>query len=296
MPLAPDARQLLDRLAASGFRPVNETPLAEAREFRDRLALAGERPPVGRVEERTIPGADGELPVRLYTPSGEGPFPLLVYFHGGGWVVGSLETHDALCRVLAESGRCVVLSVAYRLAPECRFPGPLEDAYAAVCWAAELADGPIAVGGDSAGGTLAAGAAMLARDRGGPQIGFQLLLYPVVDTPCDNASYREYERGPFLTRAGMDFYWQQYGADPSDPLAAPLRGPDLSGLPPALVITAECDVLRDEGEAYAARLEEAVCIRYLGMFHAFMSYPQELAAARHALEMAGASVRRALLG
>lgn len=301
MPLDPEARVLLDQLAARGFRAVHEIPVDEARRARDRIALEAERPPVARVEERSISRPGGRLPVRVYRGTAEGPLPVLVYLHGGGWVVGSLETHDVLCRWLANATPCTVVSVGYRLAPEHPYPAALEDAYAAASWAAGQFGVPIAIGGDSAGANLAAAAAMLARDCGGPPIAFQLLLYPVASDDFGTPSYLEYADGPFLTREGMRWYFEQYVPAPGDrldPLVALLKADDLSDLPPALVLTAECDVLRDEGEAYAAKLRaagvDAVGIRYQGMFHAFMSYPNELAGARHALQTAGASLRRAL--
>ena len=242
------------------------------------------RTPVARVVDRTIPGPDGALPVRVYTPEGSGPFPLLVVFHGSGFVICDLDTHDPLCRDLCARASSVVVSVDYRLAPEHRFPAASDDCLAATRWAAEhaaeLRADPerIAVVGDSAGGNLAAVTALRLRDEGGPTLRAQVLVYPVTDyhTP-PTPSYLENAKGRGLTRGVMIWFWKQYLADASeadDPRAAPLRAPELRGLPPALVITAEYDVLRDEGERYAGRLEEAgvpaELTRYAGLRHGFV--------------------------
>ncbi|MBI4497860.1 MAG: alpha/beta hydrolase [Chloroflexi bacterium] len=277
MPLDPQAQRYLDQLAALGAPPIWDVPVEEARRARRSRS-------VGTVEDRRIPGPGGPLPVRLYTPPGDGPFPVLVYWHGGGWVTGDLDSIDTLCRLLSVWGACAVVSVDYRLAPEHPFPAAVDDAYAATVWAAEHAGtfggdpGRIAVGGDSAGGNLAAAVTLLARDRGRPQLSYQLLIYPVLDCDPDTATYTEYAETGLLTKAAMLWYWDQYvpnQADRRNPLAAPLRASDLSGLPPALVITAEYDVLRDEGEAYAARLRAADVpadlTRYHGMIHGFVS-------------------------
>jgi acetyl esterase len=241
-------------------------------------------PEIGSVEDRQIAG----LRFRIYTPrqsSGEESTgrPLLVFFHGGGWVVGDLETHDGLCRNLANAAGAVTVSVEYRRAPEHKFPAAAEDAYAAICWAAENArelgadPARLAVSGDSAGGNLAAVAALMARDRGGPQVAYQVLLYPITDCVFETPSYREFADGHFLTRGAMRWFFQQYLTRPeeaSQPYVSPLRAVSLAGLPPALVLTAECDVLRDEAEAYAARLKrEGVSVEQIrapGMIHGFL--------------------------
>jgi acetyl esterase len=242
-------------------------------------------PPAG-VEDRTL---EGRFKVRLYRPEGKGPFPVLLFFHGGGWVVGDLETHDHVCRSLARRGGALVVNVDYRLAPEVPFPGPLDDCEAALRWAAanaaELGGDPsrISICGDSAGGNLAAGLAIRARDGGGPRIASQLLIYPVTDRNFETVSYREYASGYGLTRANMQWFWEcYYPTADLDPTVAPLRTKSLKGLPPAYVITAEYDVLRDEGEAYARRLhKEGVSVRgtrFLGLNHGFIRmgavYPQ----------------------
>lgn len=243
--------------------------------------------PVADVRDYPIPVTDGEITVRAYRPDGDGPFPMLVYFHGGGWVRGNVDTHDDLCRSITNEAGCVVLSVDYRRAPEHPFPIPHDDAYEATLWAAEFAevvDGDperIAVGGDSAGGNLAASVALRARDAGGPSLAYQLLLYPITDYAFDTDSYRENAEGYMLTRRGMQWYWDHYlerELDGRHPYASPLQARDLGGLPPAMVLTAGYDPLRDEGAAYVERLREAgVPVRHEhfdDMLHAFVSFPQ----------------------
>src|SRR5919108_4232700 len=215
MPLDPQARQVLEQIAALGLPPNHLVSPAQARiNMKARLRAAG--PEVAQVEDRVIPGPRVELPVRIYTPVGSGPFPILVWFHGGGWVVGDLETADPTARHLTVGASCVVVSVDYRLAPETKFPGAADDAYAATVWAAQQAprlDGDsatIAVGGDSAGGNLAAAVALMARDRGGLSLVFQLLVYPVTARDFDTASYRQNGEGYNLTLDGMRWYWDLY--------------------------------------------------------------------------------------
>ena len=305
MPLDPEARMLLDQMQGM-IRPFNELSVAEARaEIAALAAAAGEPEAVARVENRTIPGPQGEIPVRIYTPDGRAPFPVLVYFHGGGWVIGNLDTHDPLCRQLANAAGCVVVSVDYHLAPEHPYPAAAEDAYAATRWTAANAAvfggdaARIAVGGDSAGGNLAAVVALMARDRGGPPLVFQLLVYPVTDTPAsDHPSYRENAEGYFLTRDMMHWFWNHYcerDQDVADAYLCPLRAKDLGRLPRTLVITAEFDPLRDEGEAYAARLGEAgvrvQLKRYAGMTHGFFGMGTLLAKAREATRDAADALR-----
>jgi len=230
----------------------------------------------------------------------------MVFFHGGGWVIGNLDTHDRLCRQLTNVAGCVVVAVDYRLAPEYPFPAAPEDAYLATRWVAENASAiggdsaHLAVGGDSSGGNLAAVVALMARDRGAPPLVHQLLVHPVTDAPSDSGSYRENAEGYFLTAAMMRWYWKQYLGSNTDcrhPYACPLRAADLSGLPPALVITAEFDPLRDEGETYAARLRAAgvhVQLRcYPGMIHGFFAMTTHLGQARKAMRETAASLRLA---
>ncbi len=262
--------------------------------------------PIDRVEDRRIPGPAGEIPVRIYRPASPGPLPALVGFHGGGWVIGDLDGYEGMCRHIANSVGCLLVSVDYRLAPEHPFPAAAEDAYAATCWVAEqateLGADPrrLAVAGDSAGGNLAAVCALMARDRGGPDLVFQLLIYPVTDCSFDTPSYRENAEGYFLKAVTMRWYWRQYlgdSADGSDPYASPLRAPDLSHLPPALIITAGYDPLRDEGEAYGRRLQaagvDATVRRYETMFHGFFGFGLLLDAALPANEDAFAALRAA---
>lgn len=311
MPLDPLARVVIDALVQ--VFPDVGVKVCDAAEVR-RMIAAVPRPavaaiPVGRVEDRSVPGASGgpPIPVRLYWPRTAGDrLPLLVFFHGGGWVIGDLDSHDPLCRAMANETGAVVMAVDYRLAPEHHFPAAAEDAYAATAWAhahaAELGAAPsrLAVAGDSAGGNLAAVVALMARDRGGPRLRLQVLVYPVVDCARNTPSYRANAEGYFLTAAHMRWYWEQYlgTADGSHPYASPLRARDMSGLPPAYVVTAEFDPLRDEGEAYAQRLREAgvpvTARRYDGMFHGFFSLAELLPAAREANVAAFAAVRAAL--
>jgi acetyl esterase len=307
MPLDPQARALLDQLAARGDPPVTALTPQEARaQMVQATARLGEPPAIARVEALTVPGPGGAIPVRILAPQGKAPLPALVYFHGGGWVVGSIDTHDALCRALANAAGVTVVSVDYRLAPEHKFPAAAEDAYAATAWvaahAAEIGVDParLAVGGDSAGGNLATVVALMARERGGPRLVYQILIYPITDFNLETASYRENADGYFLTREAMAWYWGHYLANEADgqhPYASPLRASDLRGLPPALVITAEFDPLCDEGEAYAARLAAAgvpvTLTRYDGMIHGFLRRPVQLDRARGALVEAAAALERA---
>ena len=242
--------------------------------------------------------------MRIYTPQGSGPFPVLVYFHGGGWVIGNVDTHDPTCRTLTNAAGCVVVSVDYRLAPEHKFPAAVDDCYAATQWVAANAaaingdSSRIAIGGDSAGGNLTAVVAIEARDKGGPPLVFQLLVYPVTDYSFSTPSYRDNGDGYLLTKDSMVWFWDHYlrsEADGQDYRASPLRASDLTGLPPALVITAEYDPLRDEGEAYAARLQEAgvsvTCTRYDGMIHGFYGLTAVVDQARKAVEESVAALR-----
>jgi acetyl esterase len=307
MPLDPQAQVLLDQMAAMGTPPLHSLTPEQGRQVLLVLAqMGGDPEPVARIEDREIRGAAGPIPIRVYTPAGTGPFPMLIYFHGGGWVLGSLETHDPVCRSLTNAAGCVTVSVDYRLAPEHKFPAAPDDCYAATRWlAANAADfnaNPerIAVGGDSAGGNLAAVVALMSRDRGGPALVHQMLIYPVTDYLPATRSSRENAQGYFLTSDDMAWFWNHYVRDQADgnnPYASPLRAASLSGLPPALVITAEFDPLRDEGEIYAARLQEAgvpvTAIRYDGMIHGFFSMAGTLTQGRNALNQAAAELRRA---
>jgi acetyl esterase len=308
MSVQPEIEALLARMAAAGNPPLQEQSVAEARRIHAASAatLHGPPVPVAAAADRTIPGPAGDLRVRAYTPHGEPPFPIVVWFHGGGWVVGSLDTFDPICRALAAAVPAVVVAVDYRLAPEHRFPAAVEDSYAATLWASRNAASlggtqqRLAVAGDSAGGNLAAVVALGARDRGGPAIAFQLLVCPVMDAAMDSASYREKADGFYLTAAGMRWYWDHYlgGADGSRPDASPLRAAFFGGLPPALVVSAEHDPLRDEGEAYAARLRAAgvpaAVSRYPGVVHGFYRWRAVTPTADACLEEAAAALRAAL--
>lgn len=305
MPLDPVVKNLLDAAAQLNLPPFDELTPEEARERI--LPAIGAPEEVARIQDRTIPGPNGDIAVRMYQPEGEAPFPLFVYFHGGGWVLGSIESHDMTCRSLANASGCTVVSVDYRLAPEHKFPVPLEDCYAAATYVAEHASefngdaSRLAVGGDSAGGNLAAAVSLMARDRGGPRIAFQLLVYPVTDWSFDTPSYRDNAEGYFLTTASMRWFWSHYlrnAADGADPYASPLRAGSLRDLPPALVITAEFDPLRDEGEAYAARLRDAgvaaATSRYEGVIHGFFSMAALIPQGQDAVNEGAAAVRAAI--
>lgn len=305
--LDPQAKAMLD--AMPEMPDFDAIPLELVRQgMAAQSALSpGEPLPIAKVENRTIPGPAGEIPVRVYTPEGSGPFPVLVYYHGGGFVLCDLDTHDGTCRSLANGAGVVVLSVDYRLAPEHKFPAGAEDCYAALSWAAANAgelNGDatrLAVAGDSAGGNLGAVAALMARDRGGPALRFQLLVYPVTNHDFDTDSYRENADGYFLSAEMMQWFWRHYLAEPAhgaEPYASPLRADDLTNLPPSLCITAEYDPLRDEGEAYAEKLRDAgnqvTLTRYDGMIHGFFGMDAILDQARHAIAEANEALRKAL--
>jgi acetyl esterase len=306
MALDPQAKALLDQFGAIG-QSISSMSVADARRSMEVLSsIRGELPPIGAVADRRIPGPAGEIPVRVYTPTGSAPFPLLVFFHGGGWVLGGIETHDGICRELANGAGCVVMSVDYRLAPEHKFPAAADDCYAATQWAAAHATDlgadakRVAIGGDSAGGNLTAVVAQMARDKGGPPLVFQLLIYPVTVAAFDTPSYRDNAEGYLLTAGDMRWFWDHYlknAADGENPYASPLRAKSLKGMPPAMVITAEFDPLRDEGEQYAHRLEEAGVptrlSRYDGMIHGFFGMTQMIDKAKDAVKEASANLRLA---
>ncbi|MCW3840477.1 alpha/beta hydrolase [Micromonospora yasonensis] len=292
--------------AAAGTAPLYTQTLAEARAA-DLAAIragSGAVEPVHEVRDTQVPGPDGPLPVRIHRPAGDGPLPTLVYFFGGGWTLGSVDTADGICRRLANATGCQTVTVGYRLAPEHRFPAAVDDCYAALRWLAAHADevgvdpDRLAVGGDSAGGNLAAAVTLLARADGGPRLVAQLLVYPNTDQRPGPAPARADEDPLLFNRHSVAWYRQHYLTDPADaahPLASPLLAEDLSGLPPALVITAEHDPLRDEGERYAARLREAgvptEATRYPGMIHGFFAMPGVFDAGRRAQEQAAAFLR-----
>jgi len=307
--LDPQVKTVLDQLASLNGPPIQELGVTEARALLERLAAIGGPPAeVARVEDRTFAGPAGDVPVRIYRPTDDaGPQPVLVWFHGGGWVLGSIEGSDLTCRDLAAQSGVVIVSVGYRLAPEHPYPSGLGDCYAALVWvtatAGDLGVDPdrVAVGGDSAGGNLAAVVALAARDRGGPAVRFQLLVYPVTDALMSHPSVRDNGQGYMLTDDSMKWFIELYlgeRGDPKDPLVSPVYADDLSGLPPALVITAEYDPLRDEGEAYGTRLQRdrvaAKVSRYDGMIHGFFSMGAIVDAARRATAEAADALRGAL--
>jgi acetyl esterase len=306
MPLHPQCRAFLDQLAAAGGPPLEALTPAEARARAMPPELGGAEQAVHEVQDRRVPGDGGPIAVRIYRPSAAPSLPALVYFHGGGFVLGGLEMNDRPCRALANGSGCVVISVDYRLAPEHPFPAAADDAFAATSFIADHAaqfgvdPARIAVGGDSAGGNLATVVALRARDSGGPPLAFQLLVYPLVDFTDDSPSMREYADGHFLTAAVMDYFADHYLPRPIDrrqAWASPLYA-RLTGLPPAFVLTAECDPLRDQGGLFARRLQEAgvptVLKRYDGMFHPFFSLGGVIDGGKEAIADAAAALKERL--
>jgi len=308
VPVHPQVRALLDGIAQVGGPAITEMSPDEARVMFKSMAVLDQPEPVTRIDDRHVPGEHGDIPVRVYTPEQAvgGDAPLLVWLHGGGWVIGDLDTADATARALANRSGAVVVSVDYRLAPEHRAPAALDDALAVLTWSVENGEllgidaGRVAVGGDSAGGNLAAALCLRVRDEFGPDVDFQLLVYPVVDCTLSQPSMDENGEGYFLTRDAMAWFVEHYlgDTDPTDPLVSPLLAPSLAELPPAFVITAEFDPLRDEGEAYAAALRKAgvevEVVRYDGQIHGFIGMAALLDDGKAALDRAGAALRAAL--
>jgi acetyl esterase len=308
MALDPQAKALLDQMQEAGVPPFEQMTVGEARQAAYAfIDLQGAPEDVASVTHRFIPGPICDLPVRIYTPQGEGPFPALVYFHGSGWVILNIEVADIAVRALTNRTGCVVVAVNYQKAPEHKFPAPFDDAYAATTWVAEHASelgidpGRIGVAGDSAGGNLAAAVCLKARDEGGPSLAYQLLIYPVTDYGWDKPSYLENAEGYLLQRDTMRWFWGHYlasEAEGDNPLVSPLRAPDLSGLPPALIVTAEFDPLRDDGELYGQRLREAgvpvKVSRYDGMIHGFFYMAGVLDQTKNLYDEIGTEVRAAL--
>src|SRR6266487_1044682 len=308
MRLHPQVQAIHDRLVAEQVPALYTMSIEQARaaDVAGATATAGPDEPVAQVRELSIPGPAGQMAARMYRPDGTGPLPALVYFFGGGWSLGTLETSDAVCRMLTNATSCACIAVSYRLAPEHKFPAAVDDCYAGISWvashAAELDVDParLAVGGDSSGGNLAAAVALLAGKRGGPALVHQLLVYPNTDYQADTASMREVTDKYFFNPTSIAWYWAMYLRSPEDgasPLASPLHAADLSGLPPATVITAEYDPLRDEGELYAERLRQegvpAETIRYDGMMHGFFTMVGILDTARMAVATAAGKLASA---
>ena len=298
MPLDPQLEQFFAH--APAFAGVRNVTLAELRDYvrTSSTAFPPLTVPLASVADRTIAGPGGALPVRIYTPEGPGPFPIIVYFHGGGWVVGDLDTQDMIARGLAHGAQAVTVSVDYRLAPEHPFPAAVDDCWAATLWAAanaaELNADParIAVAGDSAGGSLAAGIALRARDENGPAIAAQLLIYGACNYPSeDTPSSIEFADAALLSRDDSFFFWHHYlrapETDQHHPWASPYRAESHVGLPPAFIVTAEMDPTRDASERYGARLQEAGVSadirRHPGMVHGFVSWLGVIACADRAM-------------
>ncbi len=309
MPVTPEVQNILDFIVAAEGPPGEQLDPTELREAYAALSMVESRPEMASVVDHAVPGPAGDVPVRVYVPTDEpGPRPVLVYFHGGGWVIGGLDTHDGTVRAVAEGSGVTVVSVDYRLAPEHPFPAAIDDCLAAVRWvvdnAGELGIDParLAVGGDSAGGNLAAVAAHELAAADDPGVRFQLLIYPVTDGTMAHPSIDANAEGYFLTKSTMAWFWQQYVGDGdwTGSRVSPMHAADetLAGAPPALVITAEYDPLRDEGEAYAARLAaagvDATVSRYDGMIHGFFSMRDLVPEGKAAVDQACEALRAAL--
>jgi len=305
MPLDSQIIKILKEAESLGLPAYQDLSPTQARK-----QMLDQSPPVQtalsvkKVVDRKIPGPDGEISIRLYYPDGDAPFATLVYFHGGGWVIGDLDTHHGFCHALAKTSGCLVVAVDYRLAPEHRYPAAVEDAYAATTWVAENSEliqvdpDRFAVCGDSAGGHLAAVVSLMARDRKGPRIDLQILIYPITDCSFDTPSYEENREGYMLTRDLMKWFWNHFiniESEADDPFVSPLRAESFRDLPPALILTAEYDPLRDEGEAYAEKLQgagvNATLTRYPGMIHAFIRMTAQLDKANVALGQVAGMLR-----
>jgi acetyl esterase/lipase len=312
MALDPQAQAVIELVARSGRPAYHTLSPKDARQLflETRPASTPTPPAIGSVRNLVAETPQGAIPLRMYRPAGvpeSTRLPAYVYFHGGGWVIGDLETHDVLCRQLTAASAASVVSVDYRLAPEHKFPAAADDAWAATRWivahAAELGldAGRLAVGGDSAGGNLAAVAALMARDAGGPAIRQQVLIYPVTDVMRETGSYADFAEGYMLTRDSMRWFIAHYlrsRDDARDWRVSPLRVPSLAGLPPALIVTAGFDPLRDEGEMYAGRLRDAgVMVDYVcygGMVHGFAGMGKLIDTAQRAVSLIGDTLRQAL--
>jgi len=310
--LEPKTQAFVDALSAQGSKPIHELSYGEAREVLED-AQAGTTTLPAEVEEAVLPiGPTGEVAVRIYRPKGtQGPLPVVMYFHGGGWVLGSKHTHDRLLRDLVNGSHAAFVFVSYTPSPEAQFPVPIEQAYAATAYIAEhgkdldLDTSRLAVAGDSVGGNMAAAVTLMAKEQGGPALRYQVLFYPATDANFDDGSYNEFADGPWLTKNAMKWFWDAYApnlADRQKITASPLRASleQLKDLPPALVITDENDVLRDEGEAYARKLSQAgvrvTAVRYEGTIHDFvmLNALAKTPPTRAAIEQANATLKKAL--
>jgi acetyl esterase len=305
MPLHPQMKAYLDLMAHVRSVPMETLTPQEARN----LVRAAPRPPApepAKEEDRTIPGPHGDIPIRITWPKGKGPFPAFVWFHGGGWVIGSVALTDHLVRHFVHNVGCVGISVEYRLAPEHKFPCAVDDCYTAAKWAHDNAKAinvnpaKIAVGGDSAGGNLSACVALMARDKGGPKLVHQACIYPVIDRNFSRPSYVENAQGPVLTRGMMEWFWKLYlrtDRDASHPYVAPLNAADLRNLAPATVITAEYDPLRDEGHAWAKKLQQfGVPVDYKcyeGVTHGFVSMWSAVDLGKEGMEHVSKNLKKA---
>ena len=308
MTLDPQAKALLDKIEQSDTPPYNTLPVQEARELYDRASeLAQGQPPAPQsVSALKIPGPASELDALLYRPDESGKLPVLIYFHGGGYTIGSLKSHDCVCRTLCVEAHCIVISLDYRLAPEHKYPAAVDDCFTATQWIANNihslgGDGQrIAVGGDSAGGNLAAVVCIKAREAGAPVLVHQLLIYPGTDMSCSFPSHKTFGQGYRLTNELIDWFYQHYFEADSNKdswLASPLNADDLSELPPAFVLSAGFDPLQDEDKAYADKLAQAgVPVKYShypGMLHGFIAMPGLFDKAREALSECAAELRKA---
>jgi len=308
MPLDHDA-EILIKMIQEANRPTFESVGAVAARdlyMAGRKALSPDPMPIAETRDVAIPGPGGPIAARVYRSAKNGTLPVLVFFHGGGWVVGNIDSHEAMCRHLANRAECAVLSVDYRMGPEHKFPAAVEDCFAATAWTADNAAAlgidsrRLAVGGDSAGGNLAAVVSLLARDKGAPRISCQVLIYPATDAAMRHDSVARYAEGYVLTRATMRWFYEQYLRTPDDAAdwrVSPLLAPDLSHLPPAYVLTAGYDPLCDEGDAYAARLAAAgvpvTHRRFPGQVHGFVTNGRVIRAAETALDEVAAAVKAA---
>ncbi len=311
MTLDPQAKSVIEQFSRAQLPAYSAVGAVAARLLyrESRAPLTPPKPELAAVEDRRIDGPHGAVPLRLYRPGGgaaEQELPALVYFHGGGWTIGDLDTHDVICRTLAATAGCAVVAVDYRLAPEHKFPQGLDDCWAATQWVAAeggalgIDTSRVAVGGDSAGGNLAAAVALLARDAG-LALAYQLLIYPQLDLTCDKPSHSLFAEGYMLTRASIAWFIGNYVRSPADITdwrASPLHAASLAGVAPAFIVTAGFDPLRDEGAAYAERLAQsgvpARHVPYDGMIHGFAGMGKVIDAANRMLAEAGKALAEAL--